>query len=74
MSGTPLEFARRAETIRLAGELAVVNSTFTEDDFKTSLGSLGCETREDVRDVISQLRKANVPLQAVAAFLSREGL
>jgi hypothetical protein len=68
------EFVRRTQTLFQNNELPAVNRILSTQEFKLWLSALGCDNQQDVTEVIGHLRKARVPLDAVAKFAADEGL
>jgi hypothetical protein len=73
-SDSPEEFVQRTQVLLRTNELRSVNYNLTVDEFKGWIASLGCDNREDVTKVVDKLRRAQVPLAAMAKFVTQEGL
>jgi len=68
------EFIHRTQKLGQTNDLTSVNANLSVDEIKLWLSALGCDNRQEVAQVIGQIQKANVPLDAIAKFAADEGL
>jgi len=74
-SGSPEEFIERVGFLSDSGELVPrIPRLFSEDDFKVWLTSIGCESEEEISEVIGKLRAANIAFPAISKYAKKEGL
>jgi hypothetical protein len=74
ISDGPKTLIQRAEFLRQTNDLTSVNLNFTDDDFKAWLGCVGCKDPEALKQVIQELKRAKLPLEAAARFAKNNGL